>query len=128
MFMGAWGALNYAWDGFVDIRLVLLLYLGSLTGIYIGVYGTKVLKEKVIRIVTGIIIILCVISRGIAIPVYLRQIGWIQMNPDYDIYFNQASKIMLFASGISGCLVILFSVAKSYRKRRRTQALLPSIH
>ncbi|HHE46961.1 MAG TPA: sulfite exporter TauE/SafE family protein, partial [Bacteroidetes bacterium] len=75
MFMGAWGAINYGWSGFVDIRLTLLLYLGSLTGIYIGVYGTKVLKEKMIRIVTGVIILLCVFSRAIAIPMYLHQLG-----------------------------------------------------
>jgi hypothetical protein len=128
MFMGAWGAINYAWTGFVDIRLVLLLYLGSLTGIYVGTYGTKVVKEKMIRMVTGVIILLCVFSRGIAIPMYLCQLGFIDMDPSWDVMFNQASKIMLFASGITGCLVILFSVARAYRKRRRVQALLPVIH
>ena len=40
MFMGAFGALNYAFEGMVDIRLTLLLYGGSLCGIYIGAYGT----------------------------------------------------------------------------------------
>jgi hypothetical protein len=71
MYMGAWGAIGYAWGGFVDLRLVLLLYLGSLTGIYIGAYGTKVVKENLIRLVTAIIILLCVVSRAVNIPVYL---------------------------------------------------------
>ena len=31
-FMGAWGALNYGLQGMVDLRLVLLLYCGSVTG------------------------------------------------------------------------------------------------
>ena len=53
MFMGGWGALNYAYLGFVDIRLTMLLYLGSLVGIYVGAYGVKVVKERMIRIVTG---------------------------------------------------------------------------
>ena len=53
MFMGAFGALNYAFQGLVDIRLTLLLYLGSLVGIYIGAYGTKVVKEVMVRLVTG---------------------------------------------------------------------------
>ena len=127
-FMGAWGAINYAWDGYVDLRLVLLLYLGSLLGIYIGAYGTKVVKEKMIRVVTGVIILLCVISRGIAIPVYLRQLGFIQMNPDFDKYFNLISKIMLFASGIIGVLVILGAVIQAYRKRRKVQAMLLVSH
>ena len=45
MFMGAYGALSFAFEGLVDIRLTLLLYAGSLLGIHIGAYGTKVVKE-----------------------------------------------------------------------------------
>ncbi len=124
MFMGAFGAINYAYQGFVDIRLTMLLYLGSLLGIYIGAYGTKVVKEVMIRIVTGTVIILCVISRGIAVPMYLRQLGWITMNPEWDTYFNQASKAMLFIAGISGVLLILYNVIKAYMQRRKIQATL----
>jgi uncharacterized membrane protein YfcA len=124
MFMGAFGALNYAFQGFVDLRLTLLLYLGSLVGIYIGAYGTKVVKEIIIRIVTGVIIILCVISRAIAIPMYLRQLGYVEMNPEWDRYFNQASKIMLFAAGISGCAIILWNVFQGYRRRRQVASTL----
>ncbi len=124
MFMGGFGALNYAYEGYVDIRLTMLMYLGSLIGIYFGAYGTKVVKEVIIRIVTGMIIILCVFSRGIAIPMYMRQLGWLNINPGYDIYFNQASKALLFISGITGTLVILFYVVKAYRQRNRTYATL----
>jgi uncharacterized membrane protein YfcA len=118
MFMGAFGAVNYAYGGFVDIRLTLLLYLGSLVGLFIGAYGTKVVKEVMIRAVTGITIILCVISRAIAVPAYLRQLGWIDTNPDWDVYFNQASKAMLMAAGVVGCSIILVNVARAYRRRR----------
>ncbi len=124
MFMGAWGALNYAFQGFVDIRLIMLLYLGSLLGIYIGAYGVKVVKEVMIRIVTGALILLCVISRAIAVPMYLRQLGWINFNPDWDIYFNQASKAMLFLAGVSGMIIILYNVIKAYRQRRRIRTTL----
>lgn len=124
MFMGGWGALNYAYQGFVDIRLTMLLYLGSLVGILIGAYGVKVVKELMIRIVTGAVILLCVISRGIAIPMYMRQLGWIDMNPDWDTYFNQASKAMLFLAGFSGIILILYNVIKAYRQRRRIETTL----
>jgi uncharacterized membrane protein YfcA len=124
MFMGAFGAINYAYQGFVDIRLTLLLYLGSLIGIYIGVYGTKVVKEVIIRIVTGATILICVVSRAVAVPMYLRQLGWIEMNPEWDVYFNQASKVMLFVAGLSGTGIILFNVFKSYRRRRKIHATL----
>jgi hypothetical protein len=124
MFMGAWGALNYAWEGFVDIRLTMLLYLGSLVGIHLGVYGVKVVNEKYIRMVTGIIILLCVFSRAIAIPMYLRQLGWVQMNASLDLYWNGISKAFLFASGIGGALLILYHVIRAYVQRRRIQRTL----
>ena len=124
MFMGAYGALSYAYQGFVDIRLTMLLYLGSLLGIYLGVYGVKVVNEKYIRAVTSLIIILCVFSRAIAIPMYLRQLGFVDLDPAWDNYFNMASKFFLFASGIGGALAILYQVLRAFRQRRKIQKTL----
>ncbi len=124
MFMGGWGALNYAFEGFVDLRLTMLLYLGSLLGIYVGVYGTKVVKEQLIRLVTGVVILLCVVSRAVAAPAYMRQLGWIQLDPAWDAHFNMASEVMLFAAGISGSGLILYHVVRSYRQRLRVQKRL----
>jgi hypothetical protein len=121
MFMGGFGALNYAFRGYVDIRLTMLLYLGSLIGIYVGAYGTKVVKEVMIRIVTGTVILLCVLSRAVAVPMYLRQLGWIDTDPAWDPYFNGTSKALLFVAGISGGVLILANVVKAYRQRRRIQ-------
>jgi hypothetical protein len=102
----------------------MLLYLGSLIGLYVGVYGTKVVKEVVIRLVTGVVILICVLSRAVAVPVYLRQLGWIDTDPGWDKYYNMASKALLFCAGISGCLIILANVIKAYRERRRIQTRL----
>jgi len=124
VFMGAFGALNYAFEGMVDLRLTLLLYLGSLIGVYIGAYGTKVVKEVIIRGVTTAIILLCVLSRAIAIPIYLRQLDLLTLDPAWDPYLNEASKVLLFVSGISGALVILFYVARAYIQRMRVHATL----
>ena len=124
MFMGAWGALNYAYLGLVDIRLVMLLYLGSLLGVYIGAYGVKVVKEVMIRIVTGVIILLCVLSRAVAVPMYLRQLGWVSIDPKWDNICNQASKYILFFAGISGMIIILYNVIRAYRQRRQIQTVL----
>ncbi len=124
VFMGGYGALSYAYLGFVDLRLTMLLYLGSLVGIHLGVYGVKVVNEKYIRVVTSLIILLCVFSRIIAIPVYLRQLGYLNMDAGWDAYFNTSSKFFLFASGISGALVILMQVIRAYRQRRQIQKTL----
>lgn len=123
-FMGAFGALNYAFEGMVDIRLVLLLFSGSLIGIYIGAYGTKVVKEVFIRLVTAVIIILCVFSRLVNIPTYLQQLGYFNLDPSYNSYFDLASKILLYASGITGGALILLFVLKAYFQRRKIQTSL----
>jgi len=107
--------------------LTILLYIGSLLGIFIGVYGTKVVKEVIIRIVTGAVILLCVLSRGIAIPMYLRKMGWISMASNWDVFFNNASKFLLFTAGVSGTLIILFYVIRAYRQRRRVEHSLRGI-
>lgn len=127
MFMGAWGAFNYALAGMIDLRLVVLLYLGSLVGIHIGAYGTKVVREKMIRIVTGVIILLCVISRGVAIPVYLNSLGRMTLTQVWIDRFNLASKYLLFVSGLTGVLIILVNVITARRRRGKVQAKLRSL-
>jgi hypothetical protein len=124
VYMGGFGAINYALQGFVDIRLTMLLYLGSLVGIYLGVYGTKVVKEVMIRIVTGVVILICVASRAVAVPAYLRQLGLLDMDPAWDGWFNGASKALLFLAGTAGCGLILYHVFRSYRQRLRLQQRL----
>jgi hypothetical protein len=124
MFMGAFGALNYAWEGFVDIRLTMLLMSGSLIGVYVGAYGVKVVNEKYIRMVTCLIIILCVLSRAISIPMYLRQLGLVALDPGLDPWFNNASKYLLFASGITGVIVILANVIRAYSARKKIHLTL----
>jgi hypothetical protein len=52
---------------------------------------------------------------------YLRQLGFIDMDPGMDIYFNNISKFFLFASGITGTLLILINVVRAYRQRRKIQ-------
>ncbi len=124
IFMGAFGALNYAFEGYVDLRLTCLLFLGSLVGVYIGVYGVKVLSERVIRLSTGFIILLCVVSRAIAVPVYLRQLGWAAFDPAWDRWLNGGSTVMLFAAGIGGAGTILVNVARAHIERQRIHTTL----
>jgi uncharacterized membrane protein YfcA len=124
IFMGAFGALNYAFEGMVDVRLVMLLFAGSLVGIHIGAFGTKVVREVVIRLATAIIILLCVVSRLVATPIYLRQLGFLQIPQSTDGLLNGISKGLLYASGIAGAIVILFFVLRAYAERQRIRESL----
>jgi len=124
MFMGAWGALNYAWIGQVDLRLVLLLYLGSLSGIYIGAYGSKVIKEKIIRLITALIILLCVLSRAVIIPVYLHKMKYMTITDANIDILNLISKTLLFASGTVGVGIIFIYLIRVYRKKHNVRQLI----
>ncbi len=124
MYMGAFGALSYAFAGMVDIRLTLLLYSGSLLGVYIGAYGTKVVNELYIRLTTSLVILLCVLSRMIAIPMYLQQLGILHFDPAYNAYLNSASKGSQYVAGIGGGALILYFVFRAYAQRRRIRASL----
>ncbi len=124
IFMGAFGAINYAWEGFVDLRLTLLLFAGSLVGVYIGAYGVKVLSERMIRLTTAVIIAICVVSRAIAVPIYTNALGWTSVLPGWEDWLNRLSTFTLFAAGICGAGMILYKVACAYMQRRRIQTTL----
>ncbi len=127
IFMGAFGAINYAFLGMVDLRLTFLLFLGSLTGIYIGAYGARVVKERFIRLVTGLVIIICVASRAVAIPVYLAQMDVFGLSPKWITVLNWISKGLLYTGGIAGVAVILYFVIRAYSRRREVQRLLRAV-
>ena len=74
--------------------------------------------------VTGILILLCVVSRVIAVPVYLRELGWAHFDPSLDVYFNRTSKGILFLAGFSGAGIVLWNVFRAYFRRRRVAATL----
>ncbi len=124
IFMGAAGALNYAYEGCVDLRLTCLLFMGSLVGVFIGAYGVKVVSERYIRLVTGFIILICVVSRAIAVPVYLRQLHMMSYPAAWDVWFKRGSTVTLFAAGIAGAALILYNVGKAHIERRRIHTTL----
>ncbi len=119
MFMGAWGAFNYALGGFVDLRLVLLLYAGSLVGIFIGAIGTSLVKELYIRLVTAILILLCCTSRLLAIPAYLLDLDLVQFSDHALGWFAIGSKLFLFGSGIVATVLIIFFTFRGHFQKKR---------
>src|SRR4030042_4616823 len=69
--MGLGGSINWAFHGFVDIRLTLVILAGSLFGVQLGAIGTTYVKDYVIKIVMGIIMLTVAVSGALAVPQYL---------------------------------------------------------
>lgn len=108
--MGAIGTFKYAWHGFVDIRLAMLILLGSLFGVQLGAIGTTYVKGYVIKLVMGVIMLIILVSRGLMIPVYLSQLGWIpSLSPNLISFLKGTS----FGINLLGLFVGAFIVFKS---------------
>lgn len=76
--MGLGGSIKYAWGGFVDIRLAMIILAGSLFGIQLGAIGTTYVKPYMVKVVMGTIMAIVLVSRALVIPVYLAKLGWIE--------------------------------------------------
>lgn len=123
MFMGAWGAFNYGMQGYVDLRLTMLLFAGSLVGIYFGAIGTHIVKELYIRMVTAVLILLCVVSRALATPEYMVHLNLISLGEGSAAIFELGSKIFLFGSGIISTFLILFWTFQAKAKENKSEGV-----
>ena len=77
--MGFLGTIQWAMHGLVDIRLTLIILAGSLFGVQLGAIGTTYVKEHMIKIVMGSIMLIVAVSRGLAVPRYLTELKLISV-------------------------------------------------
>ena len=87
--MGFFGTIKWAMHGMVDIRLTLIILAGSLLGVQLGAIGTTYVKEHMIKIVMGSIMLVVAVSRALAIPKYLTNLRLISVGePTINILMN----------------------------------------
>jgi uncharacterized membrane protein YfcA len=113
--MGFGGSIKWAMHGMVDIRLTLLILSGSLIGVQLGAIGTTYVKEHMIKVVMGSIMLIVAVSRGLAIPKYLKDLDLLTISDSTTKLLMQASFLsMCFALGV-GALIILGAMWKAKR-------------
>lgn len=123
--MGLGGTIKYAWGGFVDIRLAMIILAGSLFGIQIGAIGTTYVKPYMIKVVMGVIMVMVLFSRGFVIPVYLSQLGMIETLSEgtMKLLKNVSFTIMVLAL-MAGAFIILKALVQGMREHRRQHEVL----
>ena len=122
--MGFGGTIKWAIGGMVDIRLTLLILAGSLLGVQLGAIGTTYVKEHMIKIVMGTIMIIVAVSRDLAIPKYLKELGVISMDNALLTVLGVASFItMCIALGV-GAVIILGSMWQAKKAETAQKAEL----
>lgn len=115
--MGLTGSIQWGMVGMIDIRLTLIILAGSLFGVQLGALGTTYVKEHMIKVVMGSIMLVVAVSRGLAIPKYTNQLGLTNVaDPAVQIMTNVSFIIMVFALGM-GALIILTSMFKAMRQK-----------
>ncbi|MFQ5933658.1 MAG: sulfite exporter TauE/SafE family protein [Dehalococcoidia bacterium] len=109
--MGMGGSVKFAWSGFVDIRLAMVILAGSLFGIQLGAISTTYVKPYVVKLVMGVVMILVLLSRSIVIPVYLSALGYIEKMTEgtVGILKTVSFSIMVLAL-VVGAIIILYSL------------------
>jgi len=120
--MGAGGSILYAWDGFVDIRLAMILLAGSLFGVQIGAIGTTYVKDWVVKIIMAMIMLIVLVSRFFKIPVYLSNLNLIDPLPAaLGNLLSTASLVTLALALIAGAAAILLALVNGIAESRREQ-------
>jgi nucleotide-binding universal stress UspA family protein/uncharacterized membrane protein YfcA len=117
--MGVGGTIKYAWSGYVDIRLAMIILAGSLFGIQLGAIGTTYVKPYMVKVVMGTIMIIVLASRAIVIPVYLSDLGMIApMAADTaKLLKNVSFGVMVLALAV-GAFIILRALISGMRAHR----------
>jgi len=117
--MGLGGTINWAMHGMVDIRLTLIILAGSLLGVQLGAIGTTLVREVMIKIVMGSIMLIVAVSRALAMPKYLAQLGLMDINPDTVAIMDKTSFVIMCAALALGAVIILGAMFKARRAMAR---------
>ncbi|BCO32339.1 hypothetical protein TspCOW1_24420 [Thiohalobacter sp. COW1] len=117
--MGMGGSLFYALDGFVDIRLAMIILAGSLFGIQIGAIGTTYVKDHVVKFVMATIMLLVLVSRFFYIPGYLGELGFTaELAPDTRSVLDGIGQGILAFALLFGAVMILKALMQGIREHR----------
>ncbi len=122
--MGVGGTMKFAWSGLVDIRLAMIILAGSLFGIQLGAIGTTYVKPHMIKVVMGVIMVLVLLSRAIAIPVYLSELHLINtLEPHLTGALKNISFVVLIAALAAGAAIVFASLWRGISLHRREATL-----
>jgi uncharacterized protein len=113
--MGFGGSVNWGLNGLIDIRLTVIILAGSLFGVQLGAIGTTYVKDYMIKVVMATIMLMVAVSRGLAIPAYLKQMNLISLSDEAIDLMNTASFVIMCAALIVGAVIILGAIFKARR-------------
>jgi uncharacterized protein len=113
--MGFGGTVKWAMHGMVDIRLTLIILAGSLFGVQLGAIGTTYVKENMIKIVMGTIMLIVAFSRALAVPRYLTQLELMSVEKSTLSILDMVSFTTMCLALVVGAVIIIGGMIKGKR-------------
>jgi uncharacterized protein len=122
--IGLGGTIQYALDGFVDIRLAMILLAGSFFGIQLGNISTLYAKDYMIKIVLGVTMILVLLSFLIKMPIYLSDVQLLGIWSQDTLNILDITSFVLLALALGiGAIMIFYAYLSGYLKYRRAEKI-----
>ena len=123
--MGLGGTIFYGLEGVVDIRLAMLILLGSLFGVQLGAIGTTYVKDYQVKFTMAVIMLTVLFSRFFYIPGYLSELGMIEPLPETMIKaLKLAGDGILAVALLLGAYTVLSALFKGMKAHKAQQAVL----
>ncbi len=119
--MGFGGTVKWAMHGMVDIRLTLIILAGSLVGVQLGAIGTTYVKENMIKIVMGTIMLIVAVSRALAVPQYLNQLQLMDVDKFTLSILDMVSFATMCLALAVGAVIIIGAMLKGRRAEYAAQ-------
>jgi uncharacterized membrane protein YfcA len=120
--MGLGGSIKWALNGMIDIRLTLIILAGSLFGVQLGAIGTTYVKDHLIKVVMGTIMLMVAVSRGMAIPTYLSELQIVSMSKTTTGFLMKCSFVSMCLALLVGAVIILGAMWKAKRAEGKTES------
>lgn len=120
--MGLGGAIFYGLEGAVDVRLSMLILLGSLFGIQLGAIGTTYVKDYQVKRVMAVIMLTVLFSRFFYLPGYLSELGLIERLGHETVgTLKTLGDSVLAVALILGAITVLTSLTRGIAEHRKLE-------
>ena len=116
--MGLCGSVNWALHGMIDVRLVFIILGGSLLGVQLGAIGTTYVRPIMVKFVRAAIMLIVAVSRIIALPGYLQDLGLMNLSPELLGALKAISFVVMCAGLLVGAGMILGGMWRGARRSR----------
>jgi uncharacterized protein len=121
--MGCAGSIEWALKGLVDLRLTLLILFASLFGVQLGALGTTYVKDRMIKVVMGTIMLIVAVSRALAVPKYLTDLGLLSLGKGTTSMLMNISFAIMTIALLIGAAIILVSMWKGMKTEKKIAAV-----